>query len=405
MITSWTRGTEGRRRAGRRVLDMLTALALWVCVVLGDSLTTRDGAPPPPAEWPADALAALSCLALLASRRHPRAALVVTAVFTMITVTLGYYLTPLLLGPVMAGLYRLAARTDARSTHAYGFTTFAALICTSVITNPTDVQVAGPLLWLLLPLAWGHTARLQGAYLEAVQSRAEHAERTREEEARHRVVEERMRIARDLHDVVAHHMVLANLQARTAEYFARTRPEQSQKILAELTGTTSSALRELKATVGVLRQDDDPDSAPLEPAPGLDRLPELIAACESAGINVTVTTEGEPRPLSPGVDLTAFRIVQEALTNVTKHAASKAAHIRLDYAHTRLLITVTNEEAATVPDTAGSGSGRGFGLMGMRERAHSVGGELRAGPRAAGGFEVTTALPLHLAASEKEGTT
>jgi len=395
MITSLTRGTERRRQ----VIDMLTALALWVGVVLGDSLTTRDGAPPTAAR-PVHALAAVSCLALLASRRHPRAALVVTAVSTVVTLVLGYDLSPLLLGPVMAGLYRLAARTDDRTTHVYGFTTVAALICASVITDPKDLQVAGPLLWLLLPLAWGHTARLQDAYLAAVHARAEHAERTREEEARHRVMEERMRIARDLHDVVAHHMILADLQARTAARFAATRPEQSQKVLAELTGTTSSALRELRATVGVLRQDDDADSAPLEPAPGLDRLPELIAACESAGIKVTVTTEGEPRPLSPGVDLTAFRIVQEALTNVTKHAQSKAAHIRLGYAHARLLITVTNEEAVTVPVTFGSGSGRGFGLMGMRERARSVGGELRAGPRDAGGFEVTTALPLHLGAME-----
>ncbi|MER7930138.1 sensor histidine kinase [Streptomyces sp. NPDC096057] len=400
MITSLTRGTEPRRR----VVEVLTALALWACVVLGNSLATPDSAPPPTTERLADALAALTCLALLASRRLPRAALVVTAAGTVVTVALGYELTPLLLGPVMAGLYRLAARSDARTTHAYGFTTVAALICTSVITDPADLQVAGPLLWLLLPLAWGHTARLQCAYLEAVHARAEHAERTREEEARHRVVEERMRIARDLHDVVAHHMVLANMQARAAEHFARIRPEQSHKALAELTGTTSSALRELRTTVGVLRQDDDPDSVPMEPAPGLDRLPELIAACESAGIDVTVTTEGEPRPLSPGVDLTAFRIVQEALTNVTKHAVSKAAHIRLVYAHTRLLVTVTNQEAAPVPGTTGSGSDRGFGLVGMRERARSVGGELQAGPRAAGGFEVTTALPLHRAASEKAGT-
>ncbi|WP_405728983.1 sensor histidine kinase [Streptomyces sp. NBC_00028] len=399
MITSLTRGTERRRR----VIDMLTALTLWVGVVLGHSLTTRDGAPPP-AAWVAPSLAALSCLALPASRRHPRAALVVTAVATVVTLLLGYDLSPLLLGPVMAGLYRLAAQADARTTHAYGFTTVAALICASVITDPNDLQVAGPLLWLLLPLAWGHTARLQAAYLEAVQARAEHAERTREEEARHRVVEERMRIARDLHDVVAHHMILANLQAGAAARFSHTRPEQSREVLAELNGTITSALRELRATVGVLRQDDEPHSAPMDPAPGLDRLPELIAGCESAGIKVTVTAEGQPRPLSPGVDLTAFRIVQEALTNVTKHAVSKAAHIRLEYTHARLLITVTNEEAATGPASAGFGSGRGFGLMGMRERANSVGGELRAGPRAAGGFEVTTALPLHLAAAEKVGT-
>ncbi|MPY41967.1 sensor histidine kinase, partial [Streptomyces phyllanthi] len=174
-------------------------------------------------------------------------------------------------------------------------------------------------------------------------------------------------------------------------------PEQAQKILADLARTTSSALLELRATVGVLRQTDDPESDSLEPAPGLNRLPGLISACESAGLTVTVTTEGEPQPLSPGVDLTAYRIIQEALTNATKHAADRAAQVRLTYSGSRLLITVTNDGAAVAPAVPGGG----YGLMGMRERAHSVGGELRAGPRPQGGFEVTTALPLHTHAQEE----
>ncbi|MFC4467642.1 sensor histidine kinase [Streptomyces xiangluensis] len=124
--------------------------------------------------------------------------------------------------------------------------------------------------------------------------------------------------------------------------------------------------------------------------------PELTAACQTAGIKVTVTTEGTPQPLSPGVDLTAFRIVQEALTNVTKHASAKAACIQLEYARDRLTLTVTDNGTATAPAAADApAAGRGFGLVGMRERAQSVGGELCAGPRREGGFEVTTTLPLH----------
>lgn len=139
-----------------------------------------------------------------------------------------------------------------------------------------------------------------------------------------------------------------------------------------------------------MRQTGD-EGAPLEPAPGLARLPELVSSCASAGIEVTVTTKGEPQPLSPGVDLTAFRIVQEALTNVTKHAATQTAHVGFAYASNRLLITVTDEGPPTAPAPEPR---KGFGLMGMRERAESVGGELRAGPRPQGGFEVSTALPL-----------
>ncbi|MGX1476159.1 UNVERIFIED_CONTAM: signal transduction histidine kinase [Streptomyces canus] len=202
-----------------------------------------------------------------------------------------------------------------------------------------------------------------------------------------------------MHDVVAHHLALANAQAGTAEHLALINPPQTQQILHDLTGTTSSALRELKATLGLLRQTGDEGSAPPEPAPGLARLPELVSSCASAGITVTVATEGGPQPLSPGVDLTAFRIVQEALTNVTKHAATQTAHVRFVYSGTRLLITVTDEGP---PTAVASGPVKGFGVMGMRERAHSIGGELRAGPRPEGGFEVSTALPLRPSVSGEE---
>ncbi|RNG37283.1 sensor histidine kinase [Streptomyces botrytidirepellens] len=380
-----------------RIVDVAVVLALMGCAALGSNLTL-PGADPPDQDRTAMVLMGVSCLALLNYRSHPRTAVVVTAICTVIVIGLGYLLTPLLLGPVMAALYWLATLSDRKTTRAFGVTVMAALTVASAISDSMDrlslvLRTIGPFFWLLLPLAAGTMTRLRRAYLASVQARAEHAERTREEEARLRVTEERMRIARDLHDVVAHHLALANAQAGTAAHLALTSPEQTKKILTDLTGTTSSALRELKATLGLLRRNDDPASASLEPSPGLARLPELVSACASAGLTVTVTTTGEPRPLSPGVDLTAFRIVQEALTNVTKHAAADSAHVRLAYSGSRLLITVSNDG----PDTTGThdaAPSRGFGLMGMRERAHTIGGELRAGPRPEGGFEVTTALPL-----------
>ncbi|MFD7933563.1 sensor histidine kinase [Streptomyces sp. NPDC059755] len=399
--------TSLERYTGRRHIatDLVLALGLLGTVTLGASIAI-PGISQPREDWPAVLLAAVSCLVQLKARTRPRTAVVVATVCTVITVALGYLVSPLLLAPLMIALYRLAAGTDPRTTRVYGGLTIAVVVASAVIDtdSPTTgmylLRSIGPVLWLMLPLVGGGRDRLRRDYVDSVQARAAHAERTREEEARLRVAEERMRIARELHDVVAHHMAVANAQAGTARHLAPTHPEQAQKLLGELTTTTSSALLELRATVGVLRQIGDPDVDPLQPAPGLDRLPELIATCESAGVEVSVTTEGEPRPLSPGVDLTAYRIIQEALTNVTKHGAGRGARVRLTYSDSRLLVSVTNDgTAASVPVPEG-----GYGLMGMRERAHSVGGDLHAGPRPEGGFEVATALPLHLLAPEEDET-
>ncbi|MEU9454107.1 sensor histidine kinase [Streptomyces sp. NPDC048277] len=386
--------TSFERRTGRfrRVMDAATVLALLGCVTLG-ALLRFPGISQPREQWPAIALAAVTCLALLRAREHPRTAAAVAMACAVATFAQGYLPTPLMLAPLMLALYWVSARTDRRTARVFGLAAMAVVVITAILDNPTTdillLRTVGPVLWLLLPIVGGSSARLRAAYLESVQARAAYAERTREEEARLRVAEERMRIARELHDVVAHHMAVANAQAGTARHLAPTQPEQALRLLDELTVTTSSALIELRATVGVLRQSGDADGESLEPAPGLDRLPALVSACASAGLDVTVTTEGDVRPLSPGVDLTAYRIIQEALTNVTKHGSGRSADVRLTYGRSRLLVSVTDDGAPTAPAAAA-----GYGLMGMRERAHSVGGDLRAGPRPEGGFEVSTALPL-----------
>ncbi|MZF87457.1 sensor histidine kinase [Streptomyces sp. SID5643] len=386
------------------LVDLAMVLALMGCTALGATLT-MPGAGPPDHDETTAAVMGVACLVLLKHRTHPRTTVVVAGACTVTAVGLGYLVTPLLLAPVMAALYWLAALTDRRSTRIHGLITLFAVTLAAVFSGSMNhvsllLRTIGPVFWLMLPLAAGKMTQLRRAYLRSVQARAERAERTREEEARLRVTEERVRIARELHDVVAHHMALANAQAGTAAHLALTSPEQSRKILTDLTGTTSSALRELKATLGLLRDDDAPGSPGLEPSPGLARLPELVSACQSAGLKVTVTTAGEPQPLSPGVDLTAYRIVQEALTNVTKHATAEAARVLLTYTGSRLLITVSND-GPSKPEAA---RGRGFGVTGMRERALSIGGELCAGPRPQGGFEVTTALPLQPSVHLAEGT-
>ncbi|MFE0674479.1 sensor histidine kinase [Streptomyces sp. NPDC058867] len=394
--------TKRERYAGRfenyaerfpHAVDVTMVLSVIGCAILGTQLSF-PGSPPPDSGKLTEILLGLSCLFLLKYRTRPRAVVVVVGLVTVVAIVRGYLITPLLLAPLLVAVYWLAVLCDRRTTRLYGAAIGAVLLTATVASDAMDgvslvLRVIGPVFWLALPVAAGRSTRLRRDYLEAVQARAEYAERTRDEEARLRVAEERMRIARELHDVVAHHLALANAQAGTAAHLVRADPAQSERILRDLTGTTSSALRELKATLGLLREDDHPEGEGLEPAPGLARLPELIAAYESAGLDVTVTTEGEPRPLSPGADLTAYRIVQEALTNVSKHASAHSARVRFTYADVRLLITVSNDGPATAAPATG-----GYGLMGMRERAHSVGGELRAGPRPEGGFEVTTALPL-----------
>lgn len=385
-----------------RTVDTMTAALLFACFLFGSEIHFPE-AEQPDAVGPTIALAAVACGSLFWQRSRPRTVVAVTALCTAGAAALGDLLTPLLLGPLMLALYRLALATDRGTTRLAFLGALALVTITAFAIDPVDhpwpMQTLGPAAWLLLPVATGNAVRLRGAYVEAVQARAEYAERSREEEARHRVAEERMRIARELHDVVAHHLALANAQAGTAAHLARTHPAQVERILTDLAGTTSSALREMKATVGLLRQADDP-AAPLAPSPGLGQLPELTDSFDSAGLAVHVCTEGSPRPLSPGVDLTAYRIVQEALTNVTKHAGGAAARVRLRYGEDRLTITVTDDGASTAAATPAPG--QGFGLIGMRERARSVGGALQAGRRPEGGFEVTTRLPLYPTASERE---
>ncbi|TDV57414.1 sensor histidine kinase [Actinophytocola oryzae] len=366
MTSSW-------RNDHPRIVDAVL-IALLLCAAAGQA-TLNSSLPDTVGHlgWrSALPLAVLAGVALLWRRGHPRAVVAVTALCVAAEGGLGYLVSPVNLAPVMVALYELAVRRPGRTTRLHYAAATAAIVVAALLGNrygnPWPLAVLNPTLFLLLPVALGETARLRHAFLA--------------EEARHRVAEERVRIARDLHDVVAHHLALANAQAGTAAYLARSHPDQVRKILADLTTTTSSALRELKATVGVLRHD-----SPLEPAPGLGQLPALTAAFGSAGLAVDVTVDGTERPLTPNVDLTAFRILQEALTNVTRHASTNTAHVRLTYGEDRLTMTVTNA-AATRP------ANPGFGIVDMRERASAAGGHLHAGPHPDGGFLVTTQLPI-----------
>src|SRR5688500_7068605 len=248
------------------------------------------------------------------------------------------------------------------------------------------IWIAG---WLVASFVLGEVSRGRQRYLEQVEQRAIDAERTREEEARRRAGEERMRIARELHDVLAHNISTINVQAGVAAHLLDRQPEQARTALVAISEASREALRELRATLGLLRGVDEEDSR--APAPGLARLDDLVENMRSTGLEVTVETDGEPRVLAPATDLAAYRIIQESLTNVARHARAGRVVIGLRYGAGDLVITVEDDGAGPPGGLVPAG---GNGLTGMRERAAAAGGELEAGPGPSGGFRVRARLPL-----------
>lgn len=341
------------------------------------------------------AVATAGALALLVRHRSAALAVVATAVAAVLAPALGELLTPFAVVPLAVAGYAVAARRPAAEAAAVLLPAVLVPVAVTALLDEVSWQDGSRLVVVAaLPLAaavLGHAAQSRRAYLEAVEERARRAEATRESEALRRVEEERLRIARELHDVVAHQVTLANAQAVVAAHVLDTRPEEARANLEALVATTADALDDLRATVGLLRHDEDADG-PAEPAPGLARLPELVASFGRAGLTVEVTEDGDPRPLPPGTDLTAYRIVQEALTNVTKHSGSTRARVRLTWHRDRLGLTVSDDGSGVRLTPAGRPPGHG--IIGMRERAAALGGQLSADRTGAGGFEVISTLPL-----------
>ncbi|MGW3492989.1 sensor histidine kinase [Streptomyces sp. NPDC001020] len=232
------------------------------------------------------------------------------------------------------------------------------------------------------------------AMAELVRIRREQWARERAEQARavrRRADEERLRIARELHDVLAHSISVINVQAGVGLALLDSDPEQARKALTTVKAASKEALGEVRQVLDMLRT---PGDAPRTPAPGLDRLPELVAQAARAGL--TVTVDGTVPKLAPGTDLAAFRIVQEALTNVVRHSGSRHARVRVDSARGLLHLRVDDDGPAAGADAGGSGNG----LAGMRERAAALGGTIEAGPRDDGGFRVLGLLPLEASSEE-----
>ncbi|TJZ51230.1 sensor histidine kinase [Streptomyces piniterrae] len=398
--------------------DVALAVAVFAAILCGSVAEPHGPHGPRFGERPLLAstvvLAALACAALVLRRRLPRTVLAATGSLTIVELVVESNdpRAPVAAASVIA-LFTVASRTDRPTTWRVGALTVVVLTASAMLfgEHPWYAQENLAIFaWTGMAAACGDAVRSRRAYVDAIRERAERAERTREEEARRRVAEERMRIARELHDVVAHHIALVNVQAGVASHVMDNRPDQAKQALAHVREASRSALEELRATVGLLRQSDDP-KAPTEPAPGLGVLDQLVEGFVRAGLPVDLEIPRPPGALPGSVDLTAYRVVQEALTNVHKHAGAGArATVRIVRSEAVLTVTVLDDGAgrAGVPRQRGGDrpsaepgeaaepaeSGGGHGLIGMRERVFALRGTVVTGPRAAGGFQVRVTLPL-----------
>ena len=372
------------------VLDSLAAVGLFVVSVSQPLVGPLAGR----AELTAGEIAfsAIVCAALALRRRWPLPVLAVCSVGTALSIAFGAASNPSTLAVVIA-VYTVAANTDRVTAIIAGTLTALILVAGAVWASkgsPLDSEKVVLALWSGMATAVGDAVRSRRNYVTAVEERARRAEQSREEEARRRVAEDRLRIARDLHDVMAHHIALINVQAGVAGHVLRSNPAAAEEALGHVRRAGRTVLDELGTVLGVLRQSDEV-AAPTEPAPTLGRLPELVDSFRDAGLAVNWLLSGEPYPLPAAVDVAAYRLLQESLTNVHKHGA--AARVRLAYRPGELTIEVENAAAPGRPP-ARPVAGTGHGLLGMRERVTAVGGTMHAGPRPGGGFRVRAVLPL-----------
>ncbi|MEU8590767.1 histidine kinase [Streptomyces sp. NPDC048664] len=406
-MTTLERTRDGLR-AHPLLLDAALACGVLVCMVAGSFVDPHGHDGP---TWTTRAPGALSltlmglgAAALVFRRRAPLPVLGATVGLSLVEIVTADPRAPVAMSAVIA-LYTVASTTDRPTTWRVGLATMTVLTGAAMLAGlfPWYAQEnLGLFAWTGMAAAAGDAVRSRRAVIHAIRERAERAERTREEEARRRVAEERLRIARDLHDVVAHHIALVNVQAGVAAHVMDRRPDQAKEALAHVREASRSALNELRATVGLLRQSGDPE-APTEPAPGLARLDELADTFRNAGLPVEVARADDGTVLPAAVDLAAYRVIQEALTNVRKHAGERAkAEVSVVRVGPTLEITVLDDGASapTVPAPAapeppgpGAAGRGGHGLLGMRERVTALGGTLTAAPRYGGGFRVHAILP------------
>ena len=326
------------------------------------------------------ALLAAGGLALAARRRAPIPVLVVTGLCAVGYQAAGFDV------PAVAYLFAVyaAVRAGHRAVTVVASVIMLAALPLAAMASGLHGGEAFAQARSALELAWLIAAGAAGEALRQAERRADEAERTREETARRRANEERLHIARELHDSLTHQISVIKVQAEVAVHLARKRGEQVPESLLAIREAGREAARELRATLLALRDDDK------TPPRGLDHVPDLVRSARTTGLDATLTIEGHRNDVPAAVDRTAYRIIQESLTNITRHASAATASVRIDYRPDALAIQVDDDGNAR-PDTVPV---PGVGLLGMRERVTALGGRLRAEPRGEGGFTVHAELPV-----------
>ena len=334
----------------------------------------------------------LQCLPLLWRRRRPGRALV--------ALVIAFAVTDMLIRPGRAGLslifgvYAATLYGDRRTRHAAAAVSVAALVLAfGTLAGTGGVQALGHAAGIAFGcgLGWiaGERTRIRHAYLSELEDRARRAERDRDEQVRFAAEREASRIARELHDVVVHHVAVIAVQAGAARKTADLDPTRAVTALGVIERTARETLTELRSLLGLLRRDDTQSLR--QPAPTLSSLDALVTPVRAAGIDVTVRVDGDSRSLPAVVELCGFRAIQEALTNVVKHAPGAHVHVLLRYLPDRLDVVVSDDGPGPANNEAAGG---GLGLIGMRERVAAAGGTLTAGRGPGGGFEVQVRLPM-----------
>jgi signal transduction histidine kinase len=373
-------------RSGPSLADAFVPLLAAAVISLGGVAHSGDARPVPLV------VGCAAGLSLFLRRRAPAVTLALSGALTLVLV----HLEPeagatAVIAPAVA-LYSLALRRGTRTRVIAAVAAVAAVVLADALHSggPTLLQTLGHALLVAIPLLIADVHRVRHANVELLKERLELAERTREQEAQRRAQQERLRIARDLHDVVAHTLTTINVQASTAAELLDRDPGHARGALETIEGASRDAIEELRAILGVLRSGED-GGAPLWPAPGIDDVPELVQRTRDDGVQVRMEVRGDrPQRVPEGVSLAAYRIVQESLTNARRHAAGAAVQVTLSFEATRLGLAIENDDCA--PGRV-NGHAPGVGITGMTERAVAVGGTLTARPLARG-FRVDAELPL-----------
>jgi signal transduction histidine kinase len=367
------------------IVDAALAAGLAIVVTVGTYFASEHQPLRRPFDAGAVALILVAGGALALRRRYPVAVLGVVFGATILYFGFGYASGPIWLTMVVAFVtavvrgYRVAAAIVA----VIGYVYF--LWVDYVVRDgnaPSFAALAGLAAWLLVLLGAGEIVRIR-------RERVIEEARIQEEETLRRASEERLRIARELHDALGHHLSLINVQSGVALHLNEGLSEQARSSLTAIRQASKEGLIELRSVLDILRADDE--QAPRSPTSTLARLDDLVSQAAAAGLEVRAEIEGTVRPLPFGTDVAAFRIVQEGLTNVTRHAPGATATVLVSYGERDLIVQVDDDGRG---DAGPAGVGTGKGIVGMRERVGALGGELEAGPKPGGGFRVLARLPL-----------